>query len=70
MNGEYGARGDPKDYLSNASVRFTITPILGERLPSVCGVRRYVPPPPKKTPKGSPGPSAQPTPAPSKKPGH
>jgi membrane peptidoglycan carboxypeptidase len=70
VNGEYGARGDPKDYLSNASVRFTITPILGERLPSVCGVRRYVPPPPKKTPKGSPGPSAQPTPAPTKKPPH
>ena len=68
VNGEYGARGDPKDYLSNPSVRFTITPILGERLPAVCGVRHYVPPPPKKTPKGSPAPSAQPTPAPTKKP--
>jgi membrane peptidoglycan carboxypeptidase len=65
VNGDYGARGDPKEYLSNPYVRFTITPILGERLPAVCGNKRAVPP---KKPKASPAPSGQPTPAPSKKP--
>jgi membrane peptidoglycan carboxypeptidase len=70
VNGDYSARGDPKDYLSNPYVRFAITPILGERLPAVCGNKRAAP---KKTPapKGSPGPSAEPTPVPTKKPpGH